>query len=587
MTIDLPAGERMGRSASVGTPATDHRKASNSPDSYATEKTQTAPKQDTPDLSVVGFVDTFRPPDFLSGWAKYEGDQDSPDEQLDLRIMLKGELIGTGQTGEMRRQPAGRCGFKITLSRPITIADIRGHSVRVFAIDKSGASHQLPVTLSRLLRVTGFVDSFNPPNVLGGWARQESSEDLSEETLDIRVLLDGNVIGNGRTGMKRQEGNGGFRVTLSCPITMMDIRSKAIKVYAIDAGGDVHELPPWQRLVDDDALSQPPDAWHLRLAEIEKLIARRSSAASKPYRTDGIVLAPTCTASELRPIIESEGLFGYLPDLSVPTALKYLERDTLPIPRRANREFYCGDQDAGYWLFGLADYLKVKACWEKRRSRKNRILDFGGSTGRVFRHFYCQAEIEEVYACDSKKVSVEWCKKYFPSDIRILLNSLYPGLPLPDGYFDMITAFSVFTHIDDFEDGWLLELSRLLIPGGIAYVTVHDEATWAMMPLALEKTLRRSPSARDIDFHGPMPCDRIVFPASDHEPFGINVFHRQDYIRRFWSRYFHIEEVIPQGHHFQTVVVLRNKREEGRHPVRAGKRQHHKRKIQESVEYSE
>jgi SAM-dependent methyltransferase len=562
MTIDMPVGGRTIRSGRVKAAETDERKAPGSPDGPGTERTPKAQGQDPSNLRVAGFVDTFRPPNFLSGWAKYEGGEDSPDDPLDLKVLLDGEVIGTGQTGDMRRQPAGRCGFNVTLSRPITITDIRGQLLKAFAIDKGGASHRLPVAMSRLLRVSGFVDSFKPPNVLGGWARQDSSGDSQDRTLDIRVLLDGNVIGNGTTGVKRQEGGDGFRVTLSLPITMMDIRSKAVMVYAIDAGGDVHELPPWQKLLDDDALSEPRDAWHLRLAEIQKLIGRRSSAASKPYRTDGIVLAPACTAPELRPIIESEGLFGYLPDLSVQTALKYLKRDNLPIPRRANRESYCGDQDVGYWLFGLADYLKVRACWQKNLSRVKRILDFGGSTGRVFRHFYCQGEIDEVYACDSNKVNIQWCKAYFPPDIRVFLNSFYPGLPFADGYFDMVTAFSVFTHIDDFEDGWLLELSRILKPDGIAYITIHDETAWEVMPPHLQKLIASSPGATGVDFKGPMPSARMVFPAGDQAPYGLNVFHRQDHVQRFWDRYFRIVEIVPQGHHFQTVLVLRNRREE-------------------------
>jgi SAM-dependent methyltransferase len=563
MTIDLPEEGRTIQSGRVKAAETDEQKAPGSQDGPETERTPKAEPQDTSNLRVAGFVDTFRPPNFLSGWAKYEGEEDSPDDPLDLKILLDEEVIGTGQAGDMRRQPAGRCGFNVTLSRPITITDIRGQLLKVFAIDKGGASHRLPVAMARLLRVSGFVDSFTPPNVLGGWARQDGSGDVQDQTLDIRVLLDGNVIGNGTTGVKRPEGRG-FRVTLSLPITMMDIRSKAVRVYAVDAGGDVHELPPWQKLLDDDALSEPTDAWHLRLAEIQTLIGRRSLAASKPYRTDGIVLAPACTAPELRPIIESEGLFGYLPDLSVPTALKYLERDNLPIPRKANREFYCGDQDVGYWLFGLGDYLKVRACWQENLSRVTRILDFGGSTGRVFRHFYCQGEIDEVYACDSNKVNIQWCKAYFPPDIRVFLNSFFPGLPFADGYFDMITAFSVFTHIDDFEDGWLLELSRILKPDGIAYITIHDEAAWEVMPPHLQKTIGSSPGANGVDFKGPMPSARMVFPAGDQAPYGLNVFHRQDYVQRFWERYFRIVEIVPQGHHFQTVLVLRNRRDDRR-----------------------
>jgi len=564
MTIDLPEGGRTIRSGRVKPAETDERKVPGSPDGPGTERTPKAQRQDTSNLRVAGFVDTFRPPNFLSGWAKYEGGEDSPDP-LDLKILLDGEVIGTGQTGDMRRQPAGRCGFSVTLSRPITMTDIRRRTVKVYAMDASGAAHELPMVVSRLLRVRGFVDSFKSPNVLSGWARQESSDESLDDPLDVRVLLDGTVIGSGQTGEKRASGGDGFRVTLSRPIAMTDIRSNAVKVYAIDVGGEVHELPIWPKLLAEGDRAPSANDWPARLAEIERLIGRRSAAASKPYRTDGIVLAPACTASELRCVIESEGLHGFLPHLSVPAVLECLDRDRLPIPRKANRELYYGDRDAAYWLFGLDDYLKVKACWEKYFSGVKRILDFGGSTGRVFRHFYCQGQIDEVYACDCNRVNIQWCKTYFPPDIRVFLNSFYPGLPFADGYFDVITAFSVFTHIDDFEDGWLLELSRLLRPGGIAYITIHDEAAWAVMPSHLEKVLSSSPGAKGVDFEGPMPFDRMVFPGGDRAPHGINVFHRQDYVRHFWDRYFRIEEIIPQGHHFQTVLVLRNEREGNGH----------------------
>jgi SAM-dependent methyltransferase len=56
------------------------------------------------------------------------------------------------------------------------------------------------------------------------------------------------------------------------------------------------------------------------------------------------------------------------------------------------------------------------------------------------------------------------------------------GAPLPreDGSFDLIYAFSVFTHISDAWSAWLLELHRLLAPGGLLVAsflgTGHSEA---------------------------------------------------------------------------------------------------------------
>jgi SAM-dependent methyltransferase len=52
-----------------------------------------------------------------------------------------------------------------------------------------------------------------------------------------------------------------------------------------------------------------------------------------------------------------------------------------------------------------------------------------------------------------------------------------PHLPFEDGYFDLIYAGSVFTHIADLADAWFLELKRIVRPGGRLYITVHDKHT--------------------------------------------------------------------------------------------------------------
>ena len=546
MAVHLPLATRVTRSVEEDAPTGRHRRAQ-----PRLENNKREQQPEPADLQVFGCVDTFTPPNLLRGWALQEGRSDP----LNIEVLMDGRPIGVGQSGEMRPKPTENCGFTVAVSEPITMSQIRSHSISVRAITNHGYAYQLPIWQNPLLRVFGVVDSFHPPDVLGGWVRYEN-DDSPAGPLDLKVLLDDRVIGTGQSGQNGSQRR--FSITLFEPITAEFICSRALRVYAIDCAGETHELQIWAQLQQQLSAESNVEDWSAQLAEVRKFVRRKLVATHKPYRTDGIILPPTCNASELRPVIEQVGLSGFVRHLSVPKVLALLDRDKLPIPQAANRENYYGGRDADYWLSGLDDYFKVKTCWEKYLPSVKRILDFGGSTGRVFRHFYCQSEIAEVHACDSKKVNVEWCKKYLPPDIRVFLNSFYPGLPFPDGCFEVITAFSVFTHIDEFEDGWLLELSRILKPKGIAYLTIADEDAWAAMPQHLITTLRSSPSATGIDLHGPMPCDRMVFPAGDHAPFGINVFHRQDYIRRFWSRYFHVEEVIPQGHHFQTVVVLRN-----------------------------
>ena len=55
-----------------------------------------------------------------------------------------------------------------------------------------------------------------------------------------------------------------------------------------------------------------------------------------------------------------------------------------------------------------------------------------------------------------------------------------PHLPFEDWSFQFIYCASVFTHIDDLADAWLLELRRILAPGGRLYLTIHDEHTVAL-----------------------------------------------------------------------------------------------------------
>jgi hypothetical protein len=51
-----------------------------------------------------------------------------------------------------------------------------------------------------------------------------------------------------------------------------------------------------------------------------------------------------------------------------------------------------------------------------------------------------------------------------------------PGLPFSDGFFTLIYAISVFTHLTEHAAGWLLELRRALADGGLLLLTFLGEA---------------------------------------------------------------------------------------------------------------
>src|SRR5262245_45049214 len=69
-----------------------------------------------------------------------------------------------------------------------------------------------------------------------------------------------------------------------------------------------------------------------------------------------------------------------------------LHRDHMPIPSTQDREGYYGDRHFEYWLSGLRDYSLVKGALSTLSWKGLRVLDFGGATGRVARHFYAQED---------------------------------------------------------------------------------------------------------------------------------------------------------------------------------------------------
>ena len=95
-----------------------------------------------------------------------------------------------------------------------------------------------------------------------------------------------------------------------------------------------------------------------------------------------------------------------------------------------------------------------------------RVLDFGCGSARVLRQFLREAEQAEFWGCDIDAPSIAWVQANLSPPLRVFDNAVAPPLPLDGGYFDLVYATSVFTHIGDLWSDWLLELHRILAPGG-------------------------------------------------------------------------------------------------------------------------
>jgi len=290
-------------------------------------------------------------------------------------------------------------------------------------------------------------------------------------------------------------------------------------------------------------VSADPTAFEGRLQAVERGLELLRSPVVRGQGEDA-VLPPVGVIADFLSADSS-------PELSSRAAL-----DDLPIPDDANREGYRLGNHRAYWQMGLDDYDKVLRAAHERSITAGRFYDFGGSTGRVFRHAYCQTSQFQVWSSDFKLPSALWNQRHMPRGIRCFLNGFNPPLPLPDRYFDVVTAFSVFTHIDELELAWLLELRRVLKPGGLLYLTVHDEAFWERIPPQLLEVLQRSAGGEGLTAQSPFPDPRAAFHFTTEGYYSCNVFHSHAYIREQWGRYFNSIEIRPLGAEKQCAVLL-------------------------------
>jgi len=255
-------------------------------------------------------------------------------------------------------------------------------------------------------------------------------------------------------------------------------------------------------------------------------------------------------------------------DLGIGTDLgQFIARDDYPIPAVSDREGYHKDRHYDWWVSGLRDYLCIKRTLSRHAvdlRNGDSIFELGCASGRVLRHFACQEVGLTIWGADIQLRHVEWIRKFLPVRIRVFHNTVLPHLPLESNSQKLVYAFSVFTHIDDFELTWLAELRRILVPGGIAYLTIHSERTWQNMNpewplwkgLAREKEHIPDYEISPELFKGPMPAAKTVFWWTTGQNYNAQVFHSEAYIRGTWGRFFFLKEVIPGGYGYQDVVVL-------------------------------
>ncbi len=173
-----------------------------------------------------------------------------------------------------------------------------------------------------------------------------------------------------------------------------------------------------------------------------------------------------------------------------------------------------------------------------------RVFDFGCGPGKLLRHFIEEAETTEFFGCDIDAPSIEWLKAHHSPPLNVFVCTEEPGLPLPDDYIDLAFAMSVFTHLTDHWAGWLLEIHRVLKPGGRFLATFLGRGM--SEPIAGEHW--------DEDRVGM----NILRPWQPWDHGGPSVQHSHWWLRAHWGRLFDFE-VIEDPDASHGWVVLRKR----------------------------
>jgi SAM-dependent methyltransferase len=177
-----------------------------------------------------------------------------------------------------------------------------------------------------------------------------------------------------------------------------------------------------------------------------------------------------------------------------------------------------------------------------------RVLDFGCGAGRTLRQFLPEAKRAEFYGCDIDAPSIAWLATHLAPPLHVFESGESPSLPQSDGFFDLVYALSVFTHISDHWAGWLLELHRVLKPGGLLLATFLNEPMWAEFGRGRWEEERTG-----------MLVTKKWNPWDSGGPI---VFHSEWWIREHWGRCFDVlrlERTRPEADDGQGAALLRAK----------------------------
>ncbi|MER9335550.1 class I SAM-dependent methyltransferase [Mesorhizobium sp. M0293] len=141
------------------------------------------------------------------------------------------------------------------------------------------------------------------------------------------------------------------------------------------------------------------------------------------------------------------------------------------IHRMQRGECYVGDVYSANLIFNT---LRRR---DLRFENGKRYLDFGCSSGSLIRILTAVMKDASFFGVDPIESAIEWATANIPAG-TFLKSELSPPLAFQDGFFDGVTAISIWSHLGEKEAlRWFDEMNRCVKPGGWLLFTTHGRVS--------------------------------------------------------------------------------------------------------------
>lgn len=209
--------------------------------------------------------------------------------------------------------------------------------------------------------------------------------------------------------------------------------------------------------------------------------------------------------------------------------------------------------------------------------QQTQYLDFGVGWGRIMRMFLKDLNPDNIYGVDITPEILTICQNLMTVG-TLKLSKPHGSLDFTKETFDLVTAFSVFSHLSK-DNGihWIQEIHRVIKPAGLLIITTlsssfvklcldvvknPDSSEWAkQMAMSVNKSY---PDHKSLLTN--FPKDQLFYLSSGggydsmgHDDYGWAMV-QEEFIRKQWSKWFDVVEFIDNPESLpQAYITLRRK----------------------------